>query len=97
MFADRFKIIALFSQIQHNLIDGLVHRLLRGDEQTRRIDHNVLLFGDDATRSRFYNFQSFNLIIPKNDTESVLVVGRENIHCVALHAELSALQIKFGA
>ena len=96
VFADGFEIIPLLTQIQYNLVDRLVHRLLRGHEDAGGIYDNILLLGDDSARGSLDDFQRLNLIVPENDAESMFVIRRENIDGIAFHAELTGLQIQFG-
>ena len=57
MFANGFEVVALFAQIQYNLVDSLVHGLLCRHEKAGRIDDQLFLFRDDPAGCSLYNRQ----------------------------------------
>jgi len=80
-----------------NLVDGAEGVLLGGHEEVGGVDAVVVEAAEGDTRDGVHLLDAVHLVAPEGDAQEVVVVGQEDVHRVALDAEVAAVQFQVVA
>ena len=84
----------LFSQIILYLMDGTTGLFGCRNKEVCRI-YGIFLESLQAAHGHgVHLFYAVNLVVPPGNAQHIVRIGHGNIHCIALHREATALQIK---
>ena len=84
----------LLHQVVLYVVDGVVRLFLRGHEEVGGIEFIVLELRYAVEGHAVQLFDGVHLIVPERDAQHHLRIGHRDIHRVALHAEVAALQVE---
>jgi hypothetical protein len=79
-------------QLRADLLDGALDGALLGDEVRGGVDGRLLQRGDGVAGERVEAGDALDLVAPQLDADPLLLVGGEDLHGVAAHAEVAALE-----
>ena len=80
-----------------DLVDGAEGVLLGGHEEVGGVDAVVVEAAEGDTRYGVHLLDAVHLVAPEGDAQEVVVVGQEDVHCVALDAEVASVQFQVVA
>ena len=78
-------------------VDGTQRGFFGGHEEVGGINLISVELGNSYAAQRVYLFNAVHLVSPKGDAQQVVGVSQINVHRIAFHAEIAAVQVNVVA